>query len=116
MQKKVILDMLKKGGSFNRFSDSELLEFYDDTIESMDGMHTHDHIGLTGFGHVAVIQYWGSFPHCRIRWMSKNDGHLSHNETFDTLFEGIESLVSRLDDDDAGILWQWYIDNGSEQK
>lgn len=88
-----------------------IVEYAEAVLEGIDGTHREREIALSKNGWMTVIEYFGAFPHCRFKWKSSEDGFLLNNQVFDTMFEGVERIMTFLNDEDATILWNWYVEN-----
>ena len=95
----------------SRKQGKSVVELAEAVLESMDGTHRTREIALSKNGWMTVIEYFGAFPHCRFKWKSSEDGFLLNNQVFDTMFDGVEKIMTFLNDEDATILWNWYVEN-----
>ena len=86
-----------------------IVEFAEEVLETMDGTCKKSKIHLSKNGWMTVIEYFGAFPHCRFKWKSSKDGFLLNNQVFDTMFDGVEKIMTFLNEEDAEILWNWYV-------
>jgi len=111
MKKSELLGILRNDSSFNGRSDSELVDLLDHVLDDMVGAHRTREIALSGNGFVTVIEYGGAFPHVRLKWASRNNGYLLNNQVFDTMFDGIEMIMQTIDENDAEIMWKWYLEH-----
>ena len=86
-----------------------IVEFAEAVLETMDGMCKTSKIRLSKNGLMIIVEYFGAFPHCRFGWKSSIDDYLLNNQVFDTVFDGVERIMTYLNEEDAEILWNWYV-------